>query len=227
MAGHRIFPHGDFKELAPNLWQVTGSLPFPLPRNMTIYRRPNGELLLYSVVALEEAAMQRLEKFGKPAWMVVPHPMHTMDASFYTKRYPELRVVAPADAKKSLGEMKVHYDVDAGMAELGMRHHVVPGMKYSEVVLDLDVGAGRALVFTDLLGQGRPKGLLMRLLGPPGGSGIARIVRLRQLADKSAVRGFLERVADTPDLSLIATAHTPPITEDAPGMLRRSATQLA
>lgn len=226
MTEHRIFPHGDLKEIAPNLWQVTGSLPFPLPRNMTIYRRPNGELVLYSVVALEEPAMQRLEKLGNPAWMVVPHPMHTMDASFYVKRYPELRVIAPADAKQKLGGMPVVLDVEAGMDELGLRHHVVPGMKYSEVVLDLDLEGRRALVFTDLLGQSRPKGLLMRLLGPPGGSGIARIVKFRQLSDKRAVRGFLERLADTPELSLIATAHTPPITEDAPGMLRKSAAQL-
>lgn len=226
MSGHRIFPHGNLQELGPNLWQVTGSLPFPLPRNMTIYRRPNGELVLYSVVALEEPAMKRLEKLGTPAWMIVPHPAHTMDAPFYAKRYPDLRVIAPADAKAKLGDVHVHFDVDAGMDELGLRHHVVPGLKYTEVVLDLDVVGGRTLVFTDLVGQGPAKGLLMRLLGPPGGSGIARIVKFRQVADKAAVRGFLERVADTPDLSLIATGHTPPIIEDAQGMLRRAAAKL-
>lgn len=43
MSDHRIFPHGPPVELAPGLWQVEGSLPFPLKRNMTVYRRPDGE----------------------------------------------------------------------------------------------------------------------------------------------------------------------------------------
>jgi hypothetical protein len=226
MADHRIFPHGDFKEIKPNLWQVTGSLPFPLPRNMTVYRRPNGELVLYSVVALDDAGMKKLEQLGKPAWMVIPHPMHTMDAPFYKQRYPEIRVIAPEDAKKGIGDVRVDFGVEEGIKELGLRHHVVPGMKYTELVLDVDVEGGRALLFTDLVGQGRPKGLLMRMLGPPGGSGVARIVKFRQISEKPKVKGFLELVAETPDISVIATAHTPPIVEDCAAMLRRASQQL-
>jgi hypothetical protein len=193
---------------------------------MTVHRLPSGDLLLYSVVALNDDGLKKLEQLGRPAWMIVPHPMHTMDVAFYAERYPELRVIAPDDAKERLASVKVEFGVDAGLEKLELRHHVVPGMKYTEVVLDLDCPGGRALVFTDLLGQGPVKGLFMRLLGPPGGSGVARIVKFRQIRDRSAVRGFLEKVADTTAPNLIATAHSPAIRSDAPGMLRNAASQL-
>jgi hypothetical protein len=223
MADHKIFPHRELCEIAPDLWQLQGALPFPLPRNMTVYRVPNGDLLLSSVVALDEAGMKKLEALGKPAWLLVPHPMHTMDAPFYKQRYPEIRVIAPEDAKRELGSVKVDHTPESGLGELGVRHHVADGMKYSEIVLDLEIDGGRALVFTDLVGEGRAPGLLMRVLGPPGGSGVARIVRWRQVGDKPAVRSFLEKMAETPELKLVATGHTPPITSECGEFLRRAA----
>jgi hypothetical protein len=69
MPDHKIFPHGELREVAANLWQLRGSLPFPLPRNMTVHRLPDGELLLHSVVALDDDGMKKLESLGKPAWM--------------------------------------------------------------------------------------------------------------------------------------------------------------
>jgi hypothetical protein len=224
MAEHKIHPHGELSEIAENLWQLRGSLPFPLPRNMTVHRLPGGELLLHSVVALNDDGLKKLEALGKPAWMLVPHPMHTMDAPFYKQRYPDIRVIAPDDAKPKLRTVGVDFSPEAGLAEIGLRHHVVPGMKYTEVVLEVPVDGGRALLFTDLIGQGKAKNLLLRLLGPPGGSGVARIVRFRQLSDKRAVRSFLEKTAETPDIRVVTTAHTPPITSECAAFLRNAAT---
>ena len=45
---HRLFPHGEFRQLAPNLWIVRGGLSFPLYRNMVVYRLPDGRLVLQS-----------------------------------------------------------------------------------------------------------------------------------------------------------------------------------
>ena len=36
----------------------------PVPRNMIVWRHAPGKLLIYSAVALEESAMQRLEELG-------------------------------------------------------------------------------------------------------------------------------------------------------------------
>ena len=35
---YKIFPHGRPVAIAPALWEVTGSLPFPLKRKMVIHR---------------------------------------------------------------------------------------------------------------------------------------------------------------------------------------------
>jgi len=53
---HEILPHGLPKQIAPELWQVRGSLPIPLSRNMTVVRMHDGGLLLHSVIAMNEEA---------------------------------------------------------------------------------------------------------------------------------------------------------------------------
>jgi hypothetical protein len=54
---HEILPHGLPKRIAPDLWQVRGSLPIPLSRNMTVVRMHDGGLFLHSVIAMNEEGM--------------------------------------------------------------------------------------------------------------------------------------------------------------------------
>ena len=225
MSTHRIFPHGALEEIAPNIWQVEGSLPVPLKRNMTVHRLPNGELVIYSAVALHDEGMAALEALGRPAWLVVPHPLHTMDAPFYKDRYPDIRVIAPEDATAKLRGMKVDFDPRTGLGELGLRHHVAPGMRYTEIVLDLDLADGRTLVFTDLVTRRAPR-LLLRLLGPPGEMGLPRLVKFRQVTSRPAVRRFFEELADAPALQRILCSHGPPITSGCAEGLRAAATRI-
>ena len=229
MTEHRLFPHGPLEEITPGLWRVEGSLPFPLKRNMTVYRLKDGTLLLHSVVALHESGMRALEALGKPSVMVVPHPMHTMDAPFYKERFPGLRIVAAADSTKKLdGKVKVDATPDEALLELGVRARIAPGMKYTEVVLDVDVPGGRALLFTDLFGHvGDTKpGLMMRVLGPPKGLGVARIVKFRQIADREKVRGFLRDLATGSDLRVVTAGHGPPLVADCAAGLSTAAERL-
>ncbi len=227
MSAHRIFPHGDPVQLAPNLWQVTGSLPIPLKRNMTIYRLPNGKLLLYSVVALDEPGLKKLEALGEPAYVVVPHALHVMDAAFYKRRYPQARMLAEADAQK-----RVRCDIDAttqeGLSELagsGVRTRVVPGMRFDEVMLDLDIEGGRAIVVTDVATRsfGAKANLAVRLLGPPGTFGTPRIVKFRQVKDKRAIAGFFTELAGAADIALVAPSHGPPLVADVSAAFREAA----
>src|ERR671938_349083 len=101
----KILPHGDFEELAPGLWSITGSLPMPLRRNMTIYRMADGSLLLHSVIALDDAGMAKLEALGRPNIMIVPNTGHRMDAAFYKKRYPKLKVISPAASRSKIEQV--------------------------------------------------------------------------------------------------------------------------
>lgn len=223
MSDHPIYPHGPLVELTPGLWQLKGSLPFPLPRNMTVVRLASGGLLLHSVIALNEDGLRALEALGKPEVMVVPHPFHLMDAPFYKARYPGLKVVAAEDAEQKLaGKVTIDGRPQAILPAVGIRFELPPGMKVQEIVLDLDVAGGRALVFTDLFGTGIP-GLFGKLLGAPGGVGVARIVKMRQITDRPAVRAYLAKKAEATDLKLILVAHGEPLQVGCAEALRRAA----
>ena len=62
---HPIYSHGGPVPLAQNVWQVTGSLKIPVPRNMAIVRGAEGELVLYSVIAMNAGGMAELEALGE------------------------------------------------------------------------------------------------------------------------------------------------------------------
>ena len=121
MAVHRIFPHSSLEQVAPGLWRVVGTLPFPLKRNMFVYRLGDGTLLLYSVVALDEAGLAALDALGRPSVMVVPHPFHIMDVPFYKARYPDLHVVGQPDAQARLDDPSKHWKFDVGDLDVRKR----------------------------------------------------------------------------------------------------------
>src|SRR5882757_9525585 len=75
----RVLPHGPIQSLAENLWRIEGELPhFSLRRVMTVVRLGDGRLVIHSAIALEEPAMQRLEAWGTPAFLLFPHARHRL-----------------------------------------------------------------------------------------------------------------------------------------------------
>jgi hypothetical protein len=231
-ANAKIFSYGPPRPLAANLWQVTGSLAVPgMPRNMTVYRLPDGGLLLYSVVAMHDEGMHALEALGTPALMVMPHDRHQMDAPFYKSRYPNLRVLAPEpSAPRSVA-------VDGRLDELealGIHAYALPDTTYHEVILELPVPAtdrqeaGVALCACEILGNvsglPAPLRLLMKGFGPPGGDfGVARAVRWREVLDRGSMRGWLGGLADRNDIRMVLMGHGAPITDGVSAALRHAA----
>jgi hypothetical protein len=223
-----IFPYAAPVNLAPNLWQLTGSLAIPVPRNMTIVRDAHGNLVLYSVIALHEDDMRALEALGRPAVMVIPHRRHQMDAPFYKARYPGLRVLA-ADPTRVHGVA-----VDGDLSELaafGIEAYVLPGNTYEDVVMDIPLAEGRALAVCESLGNVSASGwikLLFKALGPPGGGpfGVARAVRLREIRNATKLREWLLQQADRTDLRWLLFGHGSPLSADIPNALRRAASQI-
>jgi hypothetical protein len=85
-------PHGEIREVLPNLFFVTGttSMPGPLPmrfsRNMTIVRE--GErLVIVNSVRLDDAGLAKLDKLGKVTDVLRLAAFHGMDDPFYKERY--------------------------------------------------------------------------------------------------------------------------------------------
>jgi len=233
MAEHKLFPHGKLESLAPNLWQVRGSMSFPLRRNMTVYRLPDGTLLLYSVVAMDEAGMKALEELGRPAVMVIPHQGHLMDAGFYRKRYPELKVACQPQARKRAEERcgRIDGTPEELLTPLGIKVHPVHGARFGEFALEVDIPGGKALITNDIVGgrsPGEKPSLLLRAIGAPAGHrlAVARIVRWYMVHNKVDVRAWLHLMAENSNLRLITASHAPPVDFECPEALREAATTI-
>jgi hypothetical protein len=214
------------------VWQVTGSLAIPVPRNMTIVRGASGGLLLYSVIAMHEDGLRELEALGRPEVMVIPHRRHQMDAPFYKARYPQLRVLAaePSQVRGvavdgGLGALSEH-----SLSDYSVEAYVLPSNIQEDVVMDVRLADGHALCICESLGNVSVSGwlrLLFRVLGPPGGGfGIARAVRLRELRDVTQLRAWLLEQAERTDLRCLLFGHGQPLTADISGALRHAAHQL-
>ena len=231
---HKRFPHDDIEQLAPNLWTVRGSLPFPLKRHMVIYRLGDGTLLLHSAIAMSDDGMAKLDALGRPSVVIVPHGGHRMDAPFYKARYPQIRVLAPAAARAKVEDViKVDATCEEALPALGVRVHPVPAFKNAERAYELDLqGGGKALVMSDAVAnRDHPKGFGGWFFanvtgGIKGRLGVARIMRVMMMTDKAEARAGLEKLADIPGLTLLSVAHGRPVTERVSEALREAAAGL-
>ncbi len=133
-------PHGELKEVFPDIYFVTGTvrMPGPLPiafsRNMTVVRQ-DGELTLVNAVRLDEGGLAALGALGKVAHVVRLAGYHGMDDAFYQERYGARvwavrgQVYAPGfDPKKwaatAYFQPDVEMDADTALPLRGARLHV-------------------------------------------------------------------------------------------------------
>jgi hypothetical protein len=227
-----VLPHDPVIELASNLRQITGDLPnMPLRRTMIAARMHDGRLLLHNPIALEDTLMQELERWGTPAFLVVPNGWHRLDAAVFTQRYPEAKVVCPAGSRKKVAEVTavdLTYEAFPGDDTVTLAH--VAGIQDVEGVLTVRSDDGVTLVFNDLVFNVPHlpgfSGLVLRLLGSSGGPKITRVMRLLTIKDKHALREHLLALASTPDLVRVVPGHGLVITRDAAATLRAVADTL-
>jgi hypothetical protein len=164
--------------------------------------------------------------------MIVPNEGHRTDAPRYKQRYPQLKVVGPSGARAKIEEViALEATCEETLPGLGIVCHVPDGAKppSHELVYEVDVDGGKALIVNDLLGNGPKltgfKGSIFNLLGSGGVLGVPRIVGLMFVADKKKVRAFLETLAAKP-WKAIAVSHGDPVTAECSERLRDAASKL-
>jgi hypothetical protein len=228
----KLLPHGDVESPVPGIWMVKGICRFPLRRNMTIWKLPDGSLLLHSVVAMDEARLAQLDRLGKVSVLLVPFGGHRMDAVFYKHRYPTARVVAPAATRAKVEEVvSVDGTAEDELPRHGVKLHSLPGWKHGELAYEVGLpGGGRALVLSDVLANDDPlPGLGAWFFRNVTGGikdrrlGVARIMRKMMVTDRAAARAGVERLAAIPDLRFLSVAHGKPLTSDVPAAIREAA----
>jgi hypothetical protein len=224
-----VLPHGPLVELDEGLWTVTGDLHMrltPLERRMTVVRLNNGDLVVYSAIALDEAQMTRLEEAGRPAWLIVPGAHHRMDAKIWKQRYPQLTVVAPFGARSVAEEV-----VPVDMPEADFRDEdvtFVTLMSGYEAALIVRRPAGTTLIVNDIIGN-MPKnsGLVLRITQFAGDEPHVPLPIRFGLKDKPALRDQLLSWAGEPNLRRILMSHGEPVEVAPADALRRLASSLA
>jgi hypothetical protein len=231
-----VLPHGRIEKLAENLWRVEGTLPMmSLKRVMTIARRADGGLVIHSAVALDEPAMSELEGWGKPAFLIVPNRYHRLDAPAFKKRYPALRVLTPKGSRAKVEDVVAcdgtcdDYPDGDGV----VRFQMLRGVGDVEAVMVVRSPDGVSLVFCDAFfnmdRKRDPLGFFFTtLLGSAPGPRVGRLFKTFVVKDKAALRGDLERLAETPDLVRVIVAHEKVASgrDAAAATLRRAATSL-
>lgn len=230
----KIFPHSDINELAPGVWEVEGALPFPLKRNMTIARLPDGTLLLHSVIAMNEEGMAKLDALGKPSVTIVPHAGHRMDAPFYKQRYPEIHVVAPAAARVKIEEViKVDATSEEALPPLGVVVHPIGGFKHGELGYELSTPGGKLLIVSDTLANDdNPApgfgGWFMKVVGGgiKGRLGVPRMMKMMFLKDRAAARASFSKLADIGGVSVVAVSHGRSLTSGCDEALKSAAASI-
>jgi len=214
-----VRPHGPLTSLGENLFTVVGELHMPLGesrRRMTIARLADGRLVIYSAIALDRDAISRLEALGTPSFLIVPSAVHRLDVAAWKKRYPSLVVVAPPGARDKVAEVVAVDCSEVDFHDPRVELSVVAGTAGQEFSLMVQTETGKTLVVNDLIFNlpvlKGASGMMMKLLGfGPGKPHMPKLVMMKLLRDKRAVRNQLETWADTAELERVLVSHGGPI----------------
>jgi hypothetical protein len=224
-----VLPHKPLAKLAENLWQVEGTMPGgEMHRVMVVAKRADGDLVIHNGIALEEPLMAELEAFGTPRWLLVPNGFHRQDAFIWKQRYPDLKVLCPAGARKRVAKVvAVSGDYDDYPPDAHVKLVHLEGFKRAEGVLEIISQDGRSYVFNDaIMNKKKTGGVAGFFIGPTGKPSVPRFARWVWMKDKRSFRAHLERLAHAPDVRRIIVSHGRTIDENAGAVLAQIAADL-
>lgn len=223
-----VLPHKPIEKLGDNLWRVSGSMPgdSKIQRQMALAKLSDGRVIVHNAIALDEPEMAELEAWGTPSVIFVPNGFHRQDALIWKQRYPKALVVTPPGSKKRVAKIvAVDAVTETAPGDASVRLVPIDGMP-AESVLEVRSGADTTLVFCDAVLNMPKLGFPMNVfLGPTGQVSAPRAMRWMLLKDKKAFASQLDKLADA-GVTRLLFGHGRPITDDAPGALRKVAAQL-
>lgn len=210
----KVRAHGPLLTLADNLLWAQGSLPgMSLKRTMVVVRLNDAKLVIHNGIALDAPQMAELERFGTPAFLIVPSAIHRLDAPAYKQRYPALRVFAPKGSRKGVEELVA---VDGVYEEFPhsevLRLETLNGVGGAEGALIVQSNDGVSVVLNDCMfnmdRKRDPLGFLFTtVMGSAPGPRVSRLAKMTLVKDKKALRADFERFAALPNLVRVIVAH--------------------
>lgn len=231
-----VLPHGPLESLNGRLWRVQGTLAnMPLPRNMVLWKADDGSLVVHSPVSANDEVMAQIEALGPIRTIIVPCRNHRLDAPAWGERFQEAKIVCPEAVLAPVqAVVRVDDTEQSALSALGATVYAPPGLKDAELVLEVPVEGGKALIFTDQVFHlrehlGGVGGFMMRYVTRSSGFfGISGLGRLLLLRDRRPFAAWLREQAERTDLVALTMCHGEPVLGDAiPGHLREAADRLA
>lgn len=230
-----VLPHGTLTSLEENLMTVTGTVEMPFgrfERRMTIARPGSGDLVVFSPIALAEEEMQKIEAFGRPAYLVVPNEIHRLDVKPWKQRYPQMKVITPRGSVEKVEEVLAVEGTSIDTGDPAVRYVTVSGTGEHEAALIVQSNGGTSLVINELIfnvpNRAGFGGWLFKLMGITGDEPhMPGVVRMREVKDKPALAAQLAEWSSLPSLKRVLVSHGNIIAEDPRGVLARIATELA
>ena len=226
-----VLPHGPLQEIDDGIVTVAGDIPMPLghfPRRMTAVRLSGGRSAIFSAIALPDEELAQIEALGRPAVMIVPGPLHRLDAASWKEMFPDIRVIAPPGALAAVSEVVPVDSTGDDLDDPEVHFQVVPGTDGSESALTVQRPSGVTLICNDIIGHVRhPHGVGAQLMARLFGFGVSRPsvprpVR-RHLKEPAALAAQLHEWAQMPDLKRVIVSHGDPITDPAETLERLAA----
>jgi len=169
--------------LAPDIWLADGpSVPFlgvPFPTRMAVVRLRNGDLWIWSPIALTTELRWTLNEHGRVRHLVSPNKLHHLALGDWQREWPEAHLYASPGLPKRRTDLR--FDVELGddpvPAWSGEIDHVVFRGSFAMDEVVFFHPASSTILFTDLIQKFDPTSLkgwrlaFMRLDGLVGPRG--------------------------------------------------------
>jgi hypothetical protein len=213
-----VTPHEPIRKHEDNLWSVASPVPGlgeGINRRMAIVKLSDGKLLFYNAIPLTEEALAEVRGFGQPAYLIVPHNAHTIDAEAFRLKLG-LTVYAPRVDVKVGSKVQVDHGISEVPKDPAIDCRPVAGAKLGEPLLLIHSGPDRGrttLFFSDALMNSKNspglRGTLFRWLGFTGDDGprVSGPWKLLFLSDKEALKRDYQAWMQTPGLVRIMPSH--------------------
>lgn len=213
--------HDPIEELEPDLRAVQADIrPSSHIRcRMCIARVPDRRLVFMNAVPLSSEAMEALESWGTPAFLLAPTGYHTLDLAPFKTRYPNLEVIAADGCRPRIQRfVRVSGGPDSLPGTDRFRAFTLRGTRG-----EIAVRVGRTLCFPGDIFFNVPRaagldGFVFRLLGSIGGPRVTRLAKTFLVRDRRALREHLEELAAS-GVERLVPCHGDVVSSDAPGVL--------
>jgi hypothetical protein len=223
-----VLPHDPIEKHSKNLWSVSGNMPGGNQRRMSVAKRADDTLVIHNPIALDDAEMQELEAFGKPAYLVVPNAFHRMDSVIYKQRYPTIQVLCPQGARKKVSELvEVAGHLDELPKDSAVELFHLRGLNQKEGALRVRDNGHTSLVFNDaLLNIPARGGVAGFFMAPTGVLSVPRFMRWVMMKSGAELKAHLTELCASPGLSHVIPGHGPVVETDVASNLNSALARL-